>query len=169
MFSSAFLAPISPSLSIISGDIEKLPYCEQIRPITAEVQRAVEVAKGDWDSMETSWDFLADAIVGAANGCFPMCIAYATLRRRQQDDVKELRSIEQHINESLSEDYKLKTEVDCDVSLKDITLICNPLNRYGCDKPDSELRPFFSPTRCGSSSVMRWAACSAVIRWTNRA
>ena len=56
-----FTEVLSPTLSIISGDIEKLPFRSpgslEHDEIDSRVRMLVQIAKTDWDNFETSWDF----------------------------------------------------------------------------------------------------------------
>ena len=59
---SLFLQVITPGLSTVTGDIEKIPVIftkntEQFYEIDNIASSSVQIAKSDWDSFETSWDF----------------------------------------------------------------------------------------------------------------
>jgi len=56
-----FTEVVSPTLSIVSGDIEKLPFRRPDSSTHARIDLGVSYlvrfAKADWDNFETSWDF----------------------------------------------------------------------------------------------------------------
>ncbi len=53
-----FVKVISPGMSIVSGDIEKLPFIHvRNNNINNLCGENIEISKTDWDSFETSWDF----------------------------------------------------------------------------------------------------------------
>lgn len=55
-----FLSIISPGLSTVSGDIEKIPIIineKHFSTVDNTVGENISLSKSDWDSFETSWDF----------------------------------------------------------------------------------------------------------------
>ncbi len=62
-----FVKVISPGMSIVSGDIEKLPFIhvsdDRIDELCGE---NIEVSRTDWDSFEYSWDFKRHPLVPLA-------------------------------------------------------------------------------------------------------
>lgn len=61
-----YLKIISPGLSTVSGDIEKLPIIESKADkhfIDTIVEENISISKNDWDSYETSWDFKKSPLV----------------------------------------------------------------------------------------------------------
>ena len=53
-----FVKVISPGMSIVSGDIEKLPLIiSENTAINDLVQENIRICKTDWDAFEISWDF----------------------------------------------------------------------------------------------------------------
>ena len=65
-----YFKPIfSSTVSILSGDIAKLPLIisDNKKEIDKNVQIAVNIAKDDWNSFETSWDFKIIPTIGSRN------------------------------------------------------------------------------------------------------
>ena len=57
---------LSPGLSTVSGDIEKLPVIHSTQHknrISTIGKENIQYAKVDWDSYETSWDFKRNPLV----------------------------------------------------------------------------------------------------------
>lgn len=59
-----FVGIISPGMSIVSGDIEKIPLIvnrkDDVDPI---VDENIRCSRDDWDSYEISWDFKRNPLV----------------------------------------------------------------------------------------------------------
>lgn len=65
---SYFLQFLNPTIMFLSGDIAALPFLkeevERIKPQVDEiVEEAVAIARVDWDSFETSWDFASSPLL----------------------------------------------------------------------------------------------------------
>lgn len=56
---SELLAPLSQTLNFTVGDIGRFPILESILELSAPhtAERAISIARADWDDFETSWDF----------------------------------------------------------------------------------------------------------------
>jgi len=52
-----FLRAMSPTLNCEKGAIEKIPVARPNQTVASLADACVEIAKTDWDSRETSWDF----------------------------------------------------------------------------------------------------------------
>lgn len=63
------LAVINPTINIQAVDIEKLPIViidKKVDEVDSIVENSIDVAKNDWDSFETSWDFSRHPVVQSA-------------------------------------------------------------------------------------------------------
>lgn len=59
-----FVKVISPGMSIVSGDIEKLPLIiVEDDEINRLVQSNIDLCKAEWDDYEISWDFRKHPLV----------------------------------------------------------------------------------------------------------
>jgi hypothetical protein len=69
-----YLTFMSPTLSIVSGDIEKLPFNKPKDALAQKIDKLcsknIEHGKTDWDSFETSWDFQRHPLLGSAERAF---------------------------------------------------------------------------------------------------
>lgn len=48
---------LAPTINFQAGDIARIPYISPKEDVQDLVEKAIDVAKEDWDSFETSWDF----------------------------------------------------------------------------------------------------------------
>ena len=63
---NALLKPVSQTLNYNAGDIEKIPLIyskEQSERITSITDVCIGLSKLDWDSFETSWDFIKHPLI----------------------------------------------------------------------------------------------------------
>ncbi len=154
-----YLAVLAPSMSFTSAEIGKIPLLEFVpTSINENSKTSVEISKQDWDSYETSWDFsdlpllnnqtvgrVSDSVtrqlddVGlrdkAANPTYTLPLSiketYTQLRAHWQEMTLETQRLEEENNRIFIDAYGLQDELTSDVSLKEITLTCNPYYRYG--------------------------------------
>ena len=134
---------INPTLNYNSGDIAKIPINDRILNETkaAElfVERLFELAKADWDSYESSWDFNSLPML-QSDYCQPiMKAAYQKLRAQWLETTLEMKRIEEKNNRIFIEAYGLQDELTPEVPLNEITLTCNPHYRYSNSKNAEEL------------------------------
>ncbi len=126
--------------------------------IEINASKAVHLSQLDWDSYEISWDFInlpllnsqtvgrvSDSVtrqpddVGlrdkAANPTYPLPLSiketYTQLRAHWQEMTLKMQRLEEENNRIFIDAYGLQDELTPDVSLKEITLTCNPYYRYG--------------------------------------
>ena len=63
---AAFLEIISPTLNINAGEIESLPFNQDVlscTQISSIVEECVKLSRFDWDAHETSWNFLRNELL----------------------------------------------------------------------------------------------------------
>ena len=135
------LEALNPTLNFQAGNISGLPLILRLndKSIIEYSQYAIKLAKDDWDSYETSWDFTSLPLL-QANFYQPMINAsYTQLRTHWQAMTFEMQRLEQENNRIFIDAYGLQDELTPDVPLNEITLTCNPHYRYGNNKTDAEL------------------------------
>ena len=132
---SYFLAAINPTLNFQKRDIDSLPFQPSNNQV--DIDRLVELSKADWDSLETSWDFANPALIGNAE--VTLNERYTAVRSNWVKGVELSLELEQKNNSAISTALNINEVVPKDVSLEDISLLCNPHYRYGSDKSESEL------------------------------
>lgn len=132
-----FLGILNPTLTFQSGDISRLPYirvdCER------SVQKLIVLAKIDWNSYETSWDFTTLPILQSNYRQPTLQSTYTKLRAHWREMTLEMQRLEEVNNHIFIEAYGLPDEQTPDVPLSEITLTCNPYYRYNGNKNEEEL------------------------------
>ena len=138
---SFLLEMLAPTMDFKLGHVLRLPLKKEnsYSEIQKDAERLVHASKTDWDSFETSWDFL----------CLPLLIpdyrqptlkaTYQKLRARWQEMTREMQRLEEENNRIFIEAYGLEDELKPEVPLNEITLTCNPPYRYSSDKSEEEL------------------------------
>ena len=133
-----FTEIISPTLSIVSGDIEKLPYLKMGNCVVASnSSRLIFLGRSDWDAYETSWDFTTLPLLAPEHRDQTLAGSYAQLRAHWQSMTDEMQRLEEENNRIFIDAYGLQDELTPEVPLNEITLTCNPAYRYSI-KNDAE-------------------------------
>ena len=117
-----FLNIISPGMSTVSGDIEKIPYIideERKEKVDKLAKDNVSIAKYDWDSFETSWDFKEPPLIHTSKA---LNDAYAIYKRQANGRFDNLKSNEEELNSIFIDIYGLSDELTPDVADKDVTV-----------------------------------------------
>lgn len=133
-----YLKIISPGLSTVSGDIEKIPAIveKKYKPqIDTLVQQNISISKIDWDSFETSWDFLTHPLIKNKqalalwegdgkkfedNGSIELSFKAWEHFAQMQFDI--LKSNEEELNRIFIDIYGLQDELTPEVNDKDVTV-----------------------------------------------
>jgi type II restriction/modification system DNA methylase subunit YeeA len=132
-----FLNILCPTLDYSSIGINAIPIN---LPDSGYLSEAlVELAKGDWDSEELSWDFTTLALLQFNHRKPTVKEAYQSLRVHWREMTVEMQRLEQENNRIFIDAYGLQDELAPEVPLNEVTLTCNPNYRYGGDKSEEEL------------------------------
>lgn len=114
---------INPTLTVLPGNIRKLPFIypdnDQGR-IELLVINCVKYAKHDYDSFETSWDFVVHPLV--KNHVSTISEAYSLWDKECNDRFNQLKSNEEELNRIFIDIYGLQDELDPYVEDKDVTV-----------------------------------------------
>jgi len=126
------LLALSPTLDFHEGPIGRVPVVEA-EPSRVEglVSDCVEIARSDWDSYETSWDFTTLPLLSPDYRADTLEDSYATLRAHWQSATDEMQRLEEENNRIFIDAYGLQDELTPEVPIQEITLTCNPAYRYG--------------------------------------
>jgi len=133
---------LNPTVNLQIGDVASLPYSipsakeESIRRI---VDKCIYLAKQDWNSYETSWDFTHLPLLNPDYRQLTLKATYQKLRAHWREMTLEMLRLEEENNRIFIDAYGLQDELDEKVDLNQITLTCNPHYRYGNDKSEDEL------------------------------
>lgn len=134
---------INPTISMNIGEIRCLPLLDSINAKTDDIKhivnRCIFISKTDWNSYETSWNFITLPLLHP-DYCQPILkLTYDCLHTHWQEMTLETQQLEEENNRIFIEAYGLQDELTPEVPLKEITLTCNPHYRYGGDKSEKEL------------------------------
>lgn len=144
-FTKEVLKALSPTLNFEAEHLCRIPVLEQSTlenmrsVIDAQARNIVALSKYDWDSYETSWNFLSLPLLNSDYSQLTLKAAFQKLRAHWCEMTLEMQRLEQENNRIFIEAYGLKDELDEEVDLSEITLTCNPHYRYGGDKTEKEL------------------------------
>lgn len=134
---SHFLSVINPSLNYQNENIGTIPFCHLNH--SSDIQKAIDLSKSDWDAYEISWDFTTSPFLLPKNKVKTMGTTYENIRRDGKKSMHDLHQLEEENNQKIIESLGLNKELDPKVLLKEISLNCNPIFRYGNNKDESEL------------------------------
>lgn len=129
---NVFLGALSPTLDYNAGPVGRCPIL--VTKETEARDRArelIEISKADWDSFETSWDFVSVPLLSAEHRAETLEDSYEALRCHWQSMTDEMLRLEAENNRTFIEAYGLQNEITPKVPLDEITLTCNPAYRYG--------------------------------------
>ena len=101
-----------------------------IEDVNSTTKRLIAIAKIDWNSYETSWDFRSLPLLQADYRQSTLKASYQSLRTHWQGMVLEMQQLEEENNSTFIDAYGLQNELTPKVQLKEITLTCNPHYRY---------------------------------------
>ena len=119
--SQIFLNTINPTLNTNIENIEVLPInLSNKKSVLSIAERCVSIAKKDWDSYETSWDFTQNPII--RTGQTNLEQAFHTWQQQNADAVTEMKRLEEENNKLFIDAYGLQDELTPDVPDEQITL-----------------------------------------------
>ena len=145
--SNNFLKVLAPTLDYKVGDIIEIPVCgkdteEGISTLSAKL---VMLSQADWDSYETSWDFLENPLIRERRiwdesnvEVSSLSEIYSCLRLDWKRQTEEMRRLEIENNRIFIKAYGLQDELSPEVPWNEITLTCNPWYRYGKKPEDAD-------------------------------
>lgn len=140
-FVNEIIKILNPTIHFHIGYFKILPYAELAWNESAfeYSQGSVQLAKEDWESFETSWDFANLRLLQLEYYRPLLKGTYSILRDHWLEMTLEMQRHEEENSRMFIEAYGLEKELTPTVPLKEITLTCNPHYRYGDDKSEEEL------------------------------
>lgn len=123
------LKVINPTLSFLAGDIKRLPIIfpsseVKLNKIENLTQQNINISKEEWDSRETSWDFIKNELIKHKTDT-KIETAYKNYCNYWQEQHNTLHQNEEELNRLFIDIYELQDELTLDVELKDITILKN--------------------------------------------
>ncbi|WP_055078309.1 BREX-1 system adenine-specific DNA-methyltransferase PglX [Lagierella massiliensis] len=111
---------ISPTLNYSAGPISQIPVIDACNTDVATISsQCVDLAKADWDSFETSWDFKHHSI---AREVPTITEAFYQWQSECDDRFNQLKANEEELNRIFIDIYGLQDELTPEVADKDITV-----------------------------------------------
>lgn len=140
---TSLLKAISSTVAFQVGDIASLP----LPPITSDKKTIIssnasiliDKHRKDWDSYETSWNFMKNPLIEEFRKDTPLSLE-ATVKRLQKEyknNAHTVQSLEELNNRSFIELYGLEGEITPDYLLSEVTLFTNAAFMYK-DKSEEE-------------------------------
>jgi type II restriction/modification system DNA methylase subunit YeeA len=124
---SYLLNAISETLNYEQGNIEKLPLkiTEESglkNEINRLVEENIELSKAEWDSFETSWDFIKHPLLTHKDDSFLIKSSFYNWKNYINESIVKMRSNEERINSIFINIYGLHDELTPDIFDEDVTL-----------------------------------------------
>lgn len=138
---SAYLTNFfNATLNLQVDDVRKLPLSPSLITVNESIiDSLIRNTKTDWDSYETSWNFVTLPLLHSDHRQSLLKATCTTLRSHWRNMTLEMQCLEEENNRMFIESYGLLDELTPDVPLSEITLTCNPHYRYNGDKSEDEL------------------------------
>jgi hypothetical protein len=131
--SSELLAAMNPTLAFQVGDISAFPYIPPNDPVRFSklVNECIAIAREDWDSQETSWDFASMPILRLRNSDSSLADTMRLTSNYWEHRAEKLQQLECEINAECVETYGIKDDVLTTVEIADLTITNNPYRAAG--------------------------------------
>lgn len=136
--SLVFLMALNPTMHFQAGNIASLPLPNIEGANDERAQMAVNITKNDWDSYETSWDFVEFSLLKEGYYQSNLKASYEGISADWQLQTTKLQHLEEVSNCLFINAYGLQNELTPDVPLSEITLTCNPHYRYPSEPTDEK-------------------------------
>ncbi|MCT7604498.1 BREX-1 system adenine-specific DNA-methyltransferase PglX [Aliarcobacter butzleri] len=126
---------LSPTMAMNKSDLDRLPIIfpekESVKDdISSLTQDCIDISKEEWDSRETSWDFVQNDILRILNDEFLISnekpnleSVYNRYCEYWKEKFYKLHANEEELNRLFIDIYELSDELTPDVALKDITIL----------------------------------------------
>ena len=112
---------IMPTLDYKCGDVKKLPYCPVADLKFNElIEKCIKLAKSEWDSYETSWDFSIHPMCQTQKGL--VSEAYEQWVHESNERMQQMIACEGKLNNIFQQEYNLSSLDMGTEDINDITL-----------------------------------------------
>lgn len=123
----SYLKVLNPTMNFSCGVIGLLPYDKLNHlQVVQLVKKCIELAKTDWDSFETSWDFQYHPLL---RKCPTIAEAFDQWQAECDDRFNQLKANEEELNRIFIDIYGLQDELTPEVEDKDVTVRKADLDR----------------------------------------
>jgi len=128
-----YLEFMAPTLNIMISSVISMPYSDiEDKKLVDITNQNLLLAKEDWDSFETSWDFITHPLIEYKTGSgydkdidkwdYKIKDAYESWKFNCDEKFKLLKKNEEELNKIFIDIYGLQDELTPDVEDKDITI-----------------------------------------------
>ncbi|MDD6404012.1 MAG: BREX-1 system adenine-specific DNA-methyltransferase PglX [Mollicutes bacterium] len=131
-----YLSMLNPTLNLTPGNLLTMPFRKEIitakQEITNIVEESILLSKEDWDSFETSWDFIRHPLVANKTGLyirnlnekpnFFLRSIYNDWKHKTDVRFNKLKQNEEELNRIFIDIYGLQDELTPEIEDKDITI-----------------------------------------------
>ena len=139
------LGALSPTLDYRITNTGYLPMCrwddDLVRDVTAIVRECVALAKADWDSFETSWNF--QGLPWRSGDDQLLCGSYERWKADCRAQVMRMKELEGNNNKLWITAYGVQNETAVETLETPVALTVNPAFRYGQGKTESDYDTMF--------------------------
>lgn len=132
---------LSPTQHFTIGSVKNVPFLNEFESNTLITEKASEcilISRNDWDSNETSWDFLQDDLI-RINGQ-DLEETFELFKKFWEKRFFKLHYNEEELNSQFIKIYALTDELTPDVPLEDITILQDELDRKALGKLNKKLK-----------------------------
>jgi hypothetical protein len=161
-----FLQLLTPTLDYNLGYVSKVPFVQHF--IKDIITGCINISKSDWDTHQTSWDFLQSELIRCKSNCGQNCADLDMLDDEEQEEILALKDLptnsnllehcykayqsewrrsffqlhqnEEELNRQFIEIYGLQEELTPDVPLEEITILQQELERTALAKLNKKLK-----------------------------
>lgn len=117
-----FLKILNPTINNQVEDLSVFPIkIGNNLKVKKIAEENIAISKKDWDSRETSWDFVGNPLI--AQGKASLTEAYQSWEQEVMQDFRQLHQNEEALNRMFINLYGLQEELSPEVALKDITIL----------------------------------------------
>lgn len=121
---------VNPTLNILPGYIDCIPYCSELNhndETVTLVSQNISISRTDWDAHETSWDFQENELVRLSKeqgeGSHRLSDLMDAYREHWTEQFLQLHANEEELNRQFIEIYGLEDELTPDVPPEEITIL----------------------------------------------
>lgn len=122
---AAYLRLLNPTINMGNTYVLSLPYVDVGKnedEISELVKRNIDFAKEDWDSFETSMQFMKHPLIRHIGKDGKVKSAYTSWKRHTEYAFDEMQKSEQRLNEIFVDVYGLTNEISVEVPDKEISI-----------------------------------------------
>ena len=111
---------LNPTINVVPEDIRSIPVKMELLDVSLNVaKRNCEISKIDWDSFETSWDFIKHPLIRPVS---TVADAFAQWKSECDNRFNQLKVNEEELNRIFIDIYGLQDELTPEVEDKDVTV-----------------------------------------------